>query len=81
MLTTWNGVLQSITSTTGSRNQRVTEKHSKRVFQYTLDGKLVKIWSSTNEAGRNGFNQGNVVSCCNGKLKTHKGFLWSYEKL
>lgn len=54
---------------------------SKPVYQYTLDGKLVKIWSSTRECERNGFNQGLVSECCNGKRKSHKGYKWSYNPL
>ena len=70
----------------GTRNKKISEKMtngklSKRVYQYTLDGVLVKIWSSTQECGRNGFNQANVGACCRGKLKQYKGFLWSYTKL
>lgn len=42
------------------------------------DGELIMTFQSTKEAGRNGFNQGNVSSCCNGKKKTHKGFEWKY---
>ena len=51
---------------------------SKQVAQYTLDGKLVKVWLSTSECGRNGFIQQSVSSCCQGKLKTHKKFKWKY---
>lgn len=53
-------------------------KLSKKVAQYTLHGELVKIWESTNECGRNGFNQGHIASCCRGELKTHKKFKWKY---
>lgn len=53
-------------------------KQSKQVTQLTLDGELIKIWDSAKECGRNGFNQGHVSACCNGKLKTHKGFIWRY---
>ena len=56
-----------------------TEKCSKKVYQYTLDGKFVKEWKSTAECCRNGYNQGNVAACCLGKLKTYKGFLWEYK--
>ena len=54
---------------------------SKPVYQYTLDGELVKIWPSTNECGRNGYSQECVSLCCNGKHKTHKGYIWSYIPL
>lgn len=55
-----------------------TEKLSKVVYQYTFDGELVKIWNSTRECSRNGFNEGNVASCCRGERKTHKGYIWKY---
>ena len=62
----------------GSRNERMRESLSKKVYQYTLDSKFIKEWKSTNECGRNGYNQGHIASCCRGKRKTHKGFKWSY---
>lgn len=51
---------------------------SKKVVQYTLDGKLVKIWNSIMECGRNGFHHSNVSECCRGNRKQHKGFIWKY---
>ena len=68
----------------GTRNERISEKMtngklSKPVLQYTLDGELVKEWSSTHECGRNGYNRGNVWACCLGRLKTYKGFIWKYK--
>lgn len=52
------------------------------VFQYTIDDKLVKIWSSASEAAKQlNFNVSHIVDCCNGKRKTHKGYKWSYEPL
>ena len=62
----------------GTRNQRSVETKSKRVGQFTLDGVLIKIWSSTMECGRNGFNQSVVAACCRGERKTHKGYRWKY---
>ena len=56
-----------------------TEKCSKKVYQYTLDGKFVKEWKSTAECGRNGFKQSSVAACCRGERKTHKGFIWKYK--
>ena len=58
-----------------------SEKFSKQVYQYTLNGDLIKIWPSTRECERNDFNSGCVSLCCNGKLKTHKGYIWSYIPL
>lgn len=52
---------------------------AKTVYMYTQDDKLCGMWPSTAECGRNGFHQGHIGDCCNGNLKTHKGFKWSYE--
>ena len=67
-----------------TRNERVSKtltngKTSKRVLQLSLSGDLIKEWESTQECGRNGFNQGLVCLCCQGKRKTHKGFRWMYK--
>ena len=56
-------------------------KYSKKVYQYTTDGELVKVWNSTIECGNNGYNNSLVASCCRGLRKTHKGYRWSYEPL
>ena len=65
----------------GTGISRRAESISKQVYQYSKDLELIAVWKSTNECGRNGYNQGSVVSCCNGKLKTHKGYIWSYTTL
>lgn len=52
--------------------------NSKKVMQFTLDGELVKIWDSTMDAERNGFSSRKICDCCNGRNKTHKGFIWKY---
>ena len=68
-------------NTYGTCKKRMAETQSKTVYQYTLDGELAREWSSTAECGRNGFNRNHISSCCNGRLKTHKGYKWSYEPL
>ena len=67
-----------------TRNERVSKtltngKTSKRVLQLSLSGDIIKEWESTQECGRNGFNQGLVCLCCQGKRKTHKGFRFMYK--
>lgn len=68
-------------TTYGTGIERMVEKTSKKVYQYTLEGELVNIYSSTQECARNGYHQGNISMCCNGKRPTHKGYRWSYEPL
>ena len=62
-----------------SAKARINGKKSKRVLQLSLDGELIREWESTQECGRNGFNQGNVAACCRGELPHYKGFLWMYK--
>lgn len=65
-----------------TRNERISKsmtngKLSKQVGAFK-DGNIVITFSSTNEAGRNGFDQGAVAACCRCERKTHKGFEWRY---
>ena len=67
----------------GTHNERMAKtntngKLSKRVLQLSLSGDLIREWPSIAECGRNGFDKGAVVKCCNGKQKTHKGFRFMY---
>ena len=54
------------------------DKRSKKVLQFTLDGELIREWSSLRECERNGFDHGAVGRCCNGKRKSAYGFKWCY---
>mgnify|MGYP003432669906 CR=1 FL=1 len=67
----------------GTRNERIGKKSaiakSRPIAQYTLNGKLLKVWPSLTEAQRQGgFSRGNICSVANGERKTHKGFVWKY---
>ena len=54
----------------GTHNQRMAEKKSKPVIQYTKSGEFVKEWPSTIDVQRNlNYSQGNISNCCTGKLK------------
>ena len=58
------------------------DERAKVVYQYTLDGLLVNVWKSAAEAARVlGFIKVDIINCCNGKQKTHKGYKWSYVPL
>ena len=66
-----------------TRNERIAKamtngKTSKKVLQFSLTGEFIREWESTQECGRNGFNQGHVAECCRGERKSHKGFRWEY---
>lgn len=59
----------------------IAEKQSKQVYQYDKQCNLIKIWKSTMECDRNGFNSSAISTCCNGKRNSHKGFVWSYTPI
>ena len=68
----------------GTHNERVAKantngKLSKRVLQFSKSGDLIREWESIRECGRNGFNVTDIVLCCKGRQKTHKGFIWKYS--
>lgn len=65
----------------GTHNERVAEKLSKPVLQFTIDGRLLKEWSSASECCRNGFGKGNVAACCRGKRKSAYNFIWKYKEV
>lgn len=57
------------------------DNNSKKVYQYTLDGQFVKEWFSMADAKRNGYQSACICHCCKGRLKSHKGYKWSYIPL
>lgn len=70
----------------GTRTERATKKTAKILTNGVtskpvgafLNRELKFSFPSIAEASRNGFNQGNITSCCQGKLKTYKGYEWRY---
>lgn len=56
------------------------EGPSKHVHQYTLDGIYVRSYNNARETERYGFNYKNVSQVCNGEKKSHKGFVFKFEK-
>ena len=65
----------------GTCIQRKTEKQSKTVYQYSMDGEFVKEWKSLMEIERSmEFSAGSISQCCNGKLNTAYGYVWRYKK-
>lgn len=68
-------------SNKGKVSEEAKRKLSKIVYQYTLDGELVKIWNSTRECGRNGFKKEHVSACCRGIEKKYKGYKWLYNPI
>ena len=58
-----------------------SKKQNKKIYQYSTKGVLVKVWNSRKEASESGFTGPSITRCAQGKRKTHKGYVWSFEKL
>ncbi len=64
----------------GTRTEKVTEKLSKPVLQFTKDGELVAEYPSTQEAARQtGIVQNNISSCCLGSRKSAGNYVWKFK--
>jgi len=63
----------------GIKNLR--DAHARIVYQFDLNGNLIKIWPSIREASeeykccRSGINK-----CCNKRFASYIGYIWSYNK-
>lgn len=72
----------------GHRKEKVKAKElngirSKQVEQYTIEGELIKVYPSLNEAARQtGLKLSNLNSCCLNKphYKTCGGYIWKYKE-
>lgn len=70
----------------GTHTRKVALSNAKKVYQYTSDFVLVRVWESTKECGRNGFSSANVCKCCNNRFHRdgnnfYNGFHWSYAPI
>lgn len=64
----------------GTCRNKISKKVSKRVTQYTKDGKLIKTWKSATEASRNlGIDLSTISICARDFDKTAGGYKWRYE--
>lgn len=64
-----------------SLRNKVNNPKSKMVHQYNLNGDYIQTFKSTREAERiTGISHNRISYCCNGKVCTVGGYLWSYIK-
>lgn len=61
-----------------THNIRSAKSKGKKVLGISLNGKHAMVFWSAKEAGRHGFDQSAVSSCCRGEYKQYKGYTWSW---
>lgn len=72
---------KKISKNNGMKRPEVVAKLSKSVEAIDPEsGHRVLYFKSIMDAGRAGFSQGNISSCCNGKRKTHAGLIWRFDE-
>ena len=76
----------------GTRIERFVQARSKKVKAVNIKTGEIIRFKSTMEAGRKGYNQGNVAAACRGDYNngsgklvgdgyTYRGYRWSYEEV
>lgn len=60
----------------------VPVKHQCKICQFNKEMKLMKIYNTLTEAGRQtNIPDTNISNCCKGKRKTAGGYIWQYQKI
>lgn len=77
------GILTNITSggdETSANMLGMDNIHSKKVYQYDLNGNFIKEWGCLREIERVlGYNYNTIGDCCRGKCKTAFNYRWTYS--
>lgn len=61
------------------KNNKISQKLSKKVIQYSVEGKLIKEYNSLTEAElETGINRSNICKACKDEKFTAGGFVWKY---
>lgn len=64
----------------GTKKERQGNNNSKKVYQYNIEGNLIKVWITAKEREEAGYSYWGVSGSCTGKSITYNGFIWSYEE-
>lgn len=68
---------QSKTEEAKEFRRKLTAPYSKKVGQYK-DTELIKEYPSVSSVELDGYSKDGVSMCCNGRIKTHGGFIWKF---
>lgn len=75
----WVTVQQNVTY--NDCHLRAADNRKKPVEQLTLDGDLIMVWSSVEEAHAEGYRKGSIRKVIYRKNKKHKNCIWRYKKV
>lgn len=65
----------------GSKPGKISDKNSKEVLQFDLNGNFIRSHKSTMKIQRDlGFRHSNISACCRGLYKRMYGYIWKYAK-
>ena len=68
-------------------NRHITNKaerrlKNRRVYQYDKNTmNLIRVYKSTSDAARYGFDGSSISRCCNGIYKQYKGYVFAYNRI
>ena len=63
-------------------NKMIVNRRKNKIIQFDIDGNILNSFDSCKEAGEYiGTSLSNISSCCIGKAKTAKGYVWKYEPI
>lgn len=62
----------------GNRNYLTSLKTGRMLIMKDKNGVELKRYRCASDAEKDGFSRYCICLCCNGKIKTHKGYLWEY---
>lgn len=58
----------------------IAHNRAKMVAQFSLDGKLIKVWDYVKQAAEElNIQRTSISLCANGKIKSAGGYKWSYD--
>lgn len=70
---------QKLSEVHKGKNIGASHHNSKKVIQYDLNMKQIKVWHCIEDIRRElGICSQNISKCCKGKYKTVGGFIWKY---
>ena len=62
--------------------KKIRDASVKRVYQYTIEGDLIKVWDSVIDASIDlEISSSAIANNCRGLSKKSNGFIWSYQEL